>query len=337
MRNHVFYTQKIKPHFEQYGIIFAFIFLCLTIAVAGEIAVANGAWTDNYFLSQNNALIILRQVSINGILAIGMTFVIITAGVDLSVGAVLALAGILAARFATSGSLLIGDVQNGFWLPIFVALAIGAICGFINGTVIARFNLQPFIVTMGMLSVARGLTLLSTNGNPVSQLNNDFRWLGNGYLFDTIPIPVVIFLVIFILAWVVLNKMPFGRYVYAVGGNEKSTRTSGINVIQIKVVVYTLCGVLAAIAGLILTARTGSAQTNAGNAYELDAIAAVVIGGTSMIGGVGTLMGTFFGILIIGVLNNGLDLLGVQSYYQQLIKGILIVGAVMLDPSRKRR
>lgn len=328
---------NFKKNIEQYGIIFAFIFLCLSITIAGEFFVANNTWNENYFLTQENFLIILRQVSINGILAIGMTFVIITAGVDLSVGSVLALAGILAARFATSGSLAIGDTQNALWIPIIVAILIGAICGFINGSVIAKYNLQPFIVTMGMLSIARGLTLISTNGNPVSQLNHNFRWLGNGYILNIIPVPVIIFLIIFIISWIILNKMPFGRYVYAVGGNEKSTRTSGINVIKVKILVYTLCGVLAGIAGLILTARTGSALTNAGNGYELDAIAAVVIGGTSMIGGVGSLMGTFFGILIIGVLNNGLDLLGVQSYYQQLIKGVLIVGAVMLDPSRKRR
>jgi putative xylitol transport system permease protein len=196
--------------------------------------------------------------------------------------------------------------------------------------------LQPFIVTMGMLSAARGLALLTTDGNPVSQLNNDFRWLGNGYVLG-IPVPVIIFTALFVLAWILLNKTIFGRHVYAVGGNQKSARTSGISVIQIKVLVYTLCAALAGIAGLILTARTGSAQTNAGSAYELDAIAAVVIGGTSMAGGVGTLVGTLFGVLIIGVMNNGLDLLGVQSYYQQIIKGALIVVAVLLDPSRKQQ
>lgn len=330
----------MNQHFKklnQYGIIIAFIVLCIAISFAGQIAVSQGYWTENYFLTKDNGMIILRQVSINGILAIGMTFVIITAGVDLSVGAILALSGIIAARFATTGNLAIGDTTSAIWIPILIAISIGALCGLINGTIISKYNLQPFIVTMGMLSVARGLTLLSTDGNPVSQLNSNFRWLGNGYLFDTIPIPVIIFFFIFTLSWIILNKMPFGRYVYAVGGNEKSTKTSGINVFKVKVTVYTLCGILAAIAGLILTARTGSAQTNAGTAYELDAIAAVVIGGTSMVGGIGSLMGTFFGILIIGVLNNGLDLLGVQSYYQQLIKGILIVIAVMLDPSRKQR
>jgi len=326
-----------KKNMHKYGIIMAFFVLCLIVAVIGEIQISRGEWVDNYFLSQGNMLIVLRQISINGILAIGMTFVIITAGVDLSVGSVLALSGIIAARFATTSTTLsIGDTANAVILPMIIALGIGIICGLINGSILAKYKLQPFIVTMGMLSAARGLTLLTTDGSPVSQLNNDFRWLGNGYILD-IPVPVIILAFIFTTAWIVLNKTTFGRYVYAVGGNPKSARTSGINVFKIKVLVYTLCGALAGIAGLILAARTGSAQTNAGNAYELDAIAAVVIGGTSMAGGVGTLVGTLFGVLIIGVMNNGLDLLGVPSYFQQIIKGVLIVVAVLLDPSRKQQ
>ncbi|MBC3378231.1 ABC transporter permease [Serratia fonticola] len=331
-----FFTQN-KRHLHKYGIIIAFFVLCLIVTVIGEVQVAQGTWSSNYFLSDENMLIVLRQISINGILAIGMTFVIITAGVDLSVGSVLALSGIVAARFATTNSgLSIGDTAHAVMVPLIVALGIGIVCGLINGTILARYRLQPFIVTMGMLSAARGLALLTTDGNPVSQLNSDFRWLGNGYVLG-IPVPVIIFTALFVLAWILLNKTIFGRHVYAVGGNQKSARTSGISVIQIKVLVYTLCAALAGIAGLILTARTGSAQTNAGSAYELDAIAAVVIGGTSMAGGVGTLVGTLFGVLIIGVMNNGLDLLGVQSYYQQIIKGALIVVAVLLDPSRKQQ
>lgn len=326
-----------KESLRKSGIILAFIGLCIIVSVIGQVQVARGEWDNNYFLSYDNMLIILRQISINGILAIGMTFVIITAGVDLSVGSVLALAGIVAARFATSNSgLKIGDTTDALLIPFLVALAIGTICGYVNGAILSKYRIQPFIVTMGMLSAARGLTLLTTGGNPVSQLNSTFRWIGNGYI-ASIPVPVVIYLLIFILSWVLLYKTTFGRYVFAVGGNEKSARTSGINIVRIKVLVYTISGALAGIAGLILTARTGSAQTNAGNAYELDAIAAVVIGGTSMTGGIGTLSGTFFGVLIIGVMNNSLDLLGVPSYYQQVIKGALIVIAVLLDPSRKSK
>lgn len=327
------FLTRNKSRLHKYGIIIAFFVLCLIVSVIGEVQVANGAWSSNYFLSNENMLIVLRQISINGILAVGMTFVIITAGVDLSVGSVLALSGIVAARFATTNSgLAIGDTAHALIVPMIIALGIGIVCGLLNATILARYRLQPFIVTMGMLSAARGLALLTTDGNPVSQLNPDFRWLGNGYVLG-IPVPVLIFVLLFALAWVLLNRTLFGRYVYAVGGNQKSARTSGISVVKIKVLVYTLCGALAGIAGLILTARTGSAQTSAGAAYELDAIAAVVIGGTSMAGGVGTL----FGVLIIGVMNNGLDLLGVQSYYQQIIKGALIVVAVLLDPSRKQQ
>lgn len=324
-----------KETLRKSGIVLAFVGLCVIVSIIGQIQVATGAWDSNYFLSYENMLIILRQVSINGILAIGMTFVIITAGVDLSVGSVLALAGIVAARFATSNSgLKIGDTADAVFIPFIIALTIGIICGYINGAILSKFRIQPFIVTMGMLSAARGITLLTTDGNPVSQLNSDLRWLGNGYVLG-IPAPVIIFVLIFILSWIVLNKTTFGRYVFAVGGNEKSARTSGINVDRVKIIVYTISGALAGIAGLILTARTGSAQTNAGAAYELDAIAAVVIGGTSMAGGIGTLVGTLFGVLIIGVMNNSLDLLGVTSYYQQVIKGAIIVIAVLLDPSRK--
>ncbi|NAZ93422.1 ABC transporter permease [Vibrio toranzoniae] len=328
--------RRVMEIISKYGIIFAFLFLCLAVSVLGQYFVKMGAWDSNYFLTQGNFLSILRQVSINGILAIGMTFVIIIAGVDLSVGSVLALSGIVAARFVTkSDAMAIGNFDSAILLPFIIAITIGALCGLVNGYVISKFKLQAFIVTMGMLSAARGMTMLTTDGNPVSSLERDFRVIGNSYVLG-IPTPVIIFGVIFVVAWVLLNKTLFGRYVFAVGGNEKSARTSGIDVDKVKIAVYTLCGVLAAIAGLILTARTGSAQTNAGFAYELDAIAAVVIGGTSMAGGIGTLTGTLFGVLIIGVMNNGLDLLGVQSYYQQIIKGILIVSAVMLDPSRKQ-
>ena len=328
--------RRVMEIISKYGIIFAFLFLCLAVSVLGQYFVKMGTWDSNYFLTQGNFLSILRQVSINGILAIGMTFVIIIAGVDLSVGSVLALSGIVAARFVTkSDAMAIGNFDSAILLPFIIAITIGALCGLVNGYVISKFKLQAFIVTMGMLSAARGMTMLTTDGNPVSSLERDFRVIGNSYVLG-IPTPVIIFGVIFVVAWVLLNKTLFGRYVFAVGGNEKSARTSGIDVDKVKIAVYTLCGVLAAIAGLILTARTGSAQTNAGFAYELDAIAAVVIGGTSMAGGIGTLTGTLFGVLIIGVMNNGLDLLGVQSYYQQIIKGILIVSAVMLDPSRKQ-
>ncbi len=321
--------------FNRYGIIIALLVLVLTIALIGQYQVIQGRWQYNYFMTKNNLAIILQQVSINGILAIGMTYVIITGGVDLSVGSVLALSGIIAARFVTNNdSYALFSAPYMFLVPAFVAVGVGMFCGAVNGFIISKFSLQPFIVTLGMLSAARGMTLLTTHGNPISALERTFRKNITGD-FLGIPVLILIFLSTLIIAWFVLNKTIFGRYVYATGGNEKSARTSGINTRLVKIWVYSISGALAGLAGLMLIARTGAADTNAGLAYELDAIAAVVIGGTSMSGGRGRMLGTFFGILIIGVMSNGLDTLGIQSYWQQIIKGSLIVGAVMLDSSRK--
>lgn len=321
---------------RRYGIIFAFIALCAIIAAICQYQVIRGEWPENAFVTADNLMLILYQISINGILAIGMTFVIITAGIDLSVGSVLAFGGMLAASFATR-STTITPWSGIYWLPVplIMALLAGAACGWLNGWIIARFNIQPFIATLGMLLAARGFTMALTDANPISALNPSFRWFGTGSIFG-VPVPVWILAIVFALAWILLNKTVFGRYVFAVGGNERSARTSGIKTSRIKIWVYTLAGVLAGIAGIILSAKTGSGQTNAGASYELDAIAAAVIGGTSLAGGVGNLSGTLVGALIIGVMNNGLDILGVESFYQSIIKGALIVAAVIIDPSRKR-
>jgi putative xylitol transport system permease protein len=326
----------VKDIFRKYGVMMAFVLLCIVEASVCQYKVATGAWPENSFLTVNNTLLILLQISINGILAIGMTFVIISGGIDLSVGSVLAFGGMLAASFATSS---VGVTPWSRPYPVIVAVLFallgGVACGALNGWVISRFRIQAFIVTLGMLLAARGFTMSVTGGNPISSLTPALRWFGTGKVLF-IPIPIIFFAVIFGVAWIVLNRTVFGRYVYAVGGNEKSAHTSGINTNQIKMAVYMIAGLLAGLAGLILTGRTGSAQTNAGSSYELDAIAAVVIGGTSLTGGVGRLSGTFFGILIMGVMNNGLDLLGVESFYQSIIKGVLIVTAVIIDSSRER-
>ena len=323
---------KLAKH---YGIVIAFILLCILVGVACQYRVMKGEWSENVFITPDNFMLILYQISVNGILAIGMTFVVISGGIDLSVGSVLAFAGMLSASFATrltgvtpwSGTYALA-------VPILFALLGGVICGALNGWIIARFRIQPFIATLGMLLAARGATMALTGGNPISSLNPRLRWFGTGKLWD-IPIPVVMFVIVFAIAWTILNKTVFGRYVYAVGGNERSARTSGIKSNQIKIWVYAISGFLAGVAGIILTAKTGSGQTNAGSSYELDAIAAAVIGGTSLSGGVGKLSGTLFGALIMGVMNNGLDILGVESYYQLIIKGALILTAVIIDPSRK--
>jgi putative xylitol transport system permease protein len=310
---------------RRYGILIAFALLCIGLALANE-----------NFLSTRNILNVLRQASINGILAIGMTFVILARGIDLSVGSVVALAGLVAASLAsTSATAMVAGGPYPALLAVAVGLAIGAACGAVNGTVVARFGVPAFVVTLGMLSAARGLTLLYAGGKPVPALTDGFRAMGTGAVLG-IPMPVVIFAGVFLAAWWVLGQSRFGRQVYAVGGNPHAARVSGISVAAVQVWVFVISGALAGLAGMILAARTGSALTQAGIAYELDAIAAVVIGGTSLAGGVGRVTGTLVGALLIGTMNNGLDLMGVESYYQQVIKGVLIVAAVMLDRSRGR-
>ena len=311
---------------RRYGILIAFAVLCVVLAIVN----------DN-FLSTRNILNVLRQTSINGILAIGMTFVILARGIDLSVGSVVAFAGIVAASLATTSSTAM--VAGGPYpaaLAILVGLGVGAACGAINGAIVARFNVPSFVVTLGMLSAARGLTLLYAEGKPVPNLTEGFRAMGTGAV-GGVPMPVVIFALVFVVAWWVLGQSRFGRQVYAVGGNPHAATVSGIPVAGVRPWVFVISGALAGLAGMMLAARTGSALTQAGIAYELDAIAAVVIGGTSLAGGVGRVTGTLIGALLIGVMNNGLDLMGVESYYQQVIKGVLIVAAVMLDQSRNQR
>jgi len=303
---------------SRYGIVLAFIALCVILSFANQ-----------YFLTPGNILNVLRQTSINGILAVGMTFVILTGGIDLSVGSVLAFCGMVSASFVTG---------TAPWNPVF-AIGLGLLCGLllgsVNGLLVAKLRVPPFVATLGMLSVARGLTLIYNNGMPVPNLSPQYRFIGMGMLAD-IPVPVLVFALVAAGSWFVLRYTTYGRYVYAVGGNERSAKTSGINTRRIIFSVYAIAGALAGLSAQVLTARTSSALVQAGQAYELDAIAAVVIGGTSLSGGIGGLTGTIFGALIIGVINNGLDLMGVSSYYQQVIKGTIIVLAVLLDYSRQR-
>ena len=317
--------ETLKRIVREYGIYLAFIILVVVLSFANK-----------YFLTQSNISNILLQTSINGVLAFGMTFVIITGGIDLSVGSVLALAGIVSASFATTSPQ--ATVAGGPY-PVFVALIVGVLVGVASGAIIgpivARFNVPAFVATLGMLSAARGLTLIYAGGRPVPALIPQFRWIGNGSVFG-VPAPVVIFAALFLISWFVLARTRFGRYVYAVGGNARAAKTSGINVVGVRFAVYVISGAFAGIAGMLLAARTGSALTQAGIGYELDAIAAVVIGGISLSGGVGRMTGALIGALIIGVMNNGLDLMGIESYYQQVLKGMLIVGAVMLDQRRNQ-
>ncbi|OUM90076.1 MAG: ribose ABC transporter permease [Caldibacillus debilis] len=276
------------------------------------------------FLTATNILNVFRQVSINALLAFGMTYVILTGGIDLSVGSILALCSALAAGFMTDSMDPVLAVSAG--------LVLGALMGAANGFVIAKGKVAPFIATLATMTIFRGLTLVYTEGRPITGFSDSvaFKMIGRGY-FLGVPVPVYIMLAIFLILYLVLKKTTFGRGVYAVGGNEEASRLSGLNVDRIKIGVYTISGLLSAFAGIILASRLNSAQPTAGISYELDAIAAVVIGGTSLSGGRGRIAGTLIGALIIGVLNNGLNLLNVSSFYQQVVKGGVILLAVLLD------
>lgn len=281
---------------------------------------------DN-FLTGSNLVNIMLQVSINAIIAVGMTFAILTAGIDLSVGSVMALSGSISAGLMLAG------------LPVFPAiltgLLTGSLFGLLNGIFVAWFRMPPIIVTLATMGIARGLALLYTGGYPISGLPDIFSYWGRGTLFS-IPLPIITMLVVYFIAWIALNKLPFGRYIYAIGGNEEAAKLSGIRVSYIKIWVYLISGFTAAISGMVITSRLMSGQPNAGNGFELDAIAAVVLGGTLISGGKGTLIGTFIGALLLGVLNNGLNLMGISPYVQNVMKGIIILGAIYLSSSRKR-
>lgn len=282
------------------------------------------------FFTVDNILNILRQTSVNAIIAVGMTLVILTAGIDLSVGSVLALCGAFAA------SLVAMEVPVLIAVP--TALLAGATLGAISGIIIAKGKVQAFIATLVTMTLLRGVTMVYTDGRPISTGFTDtadaFAWFGTGYALG-IPVPVWLMVIVFSAAWYLLNHTRFGRYVYALGGNESATRLSGIDVDKVKIGVYAICGLLAALAGIIVTSRLSSAQPTAGMGYELDAIAAVVLGGTSLMGGKGRIMGTLIGALIIGFLNNALNLLDVSSYYQMIAKATVILLAVMVDNKNK--
>ena len=290
------------------------------------------------FLTADNGLNILRQISVNLCLSIGMTLIILTAGIDLSVGAILALSGAVAAGLLKNGLPIEAmgvKLQFTVFGSIVAGLLTGAAAGLFNGVAVTRFKLPPFVATLGMFSIARGLTMLWTGGFPVTGLGPQFGVIGTG-VFMGIPVPVWITAVL-VGVFVLLTRMTrFGKHIYAVGGNERAALLTGLPVDRIKIAVYTLGGLLAGAAGLIVTSRLDSAQPNAGVGYELDSIAAVVIGGTSLSGGRGSVMRTVIGCLIIGVLNNGLFILNVSPFWQQVVKGFVILSAVATDRMSQR-
>ncbi|MCO4325660.1 ribose ABC transporter permease [Staphylococcus agnetis] len=276
------------------------------------------------FLDLSNLLNLLRQISINGLIAFGMTFVILTGGIDLSVGSILALSSACIALMITSG---VDPI-----IAIILGVLIGFILGVVNGLFVTKGNMAPFIATLATMTIFRGLTLVVTDGNPITNLGDNylFQLFGKGYFFG-VPVPAVTMTIVFIVLFILLHKSIFGRHTYAIGGNEIASKISGIKVNRVKILIYGISGLMSALAGAILTSRLNSAQPTAGTAYELDAIAAVVLGGTSLTGGKGRIVGTLIGVLIIGVLNNGLNLLGVSSFYQQVVKGVVILIAVLID------
>ena len=285
--------------------------------------------TNGVFYSQRNLVNVLRQVSSNACLAFGMTFAIITGGIDLSVGSILALSGTLSAGFIAFNNMPVAQA-------VILAIVIGTALGLFNGFVIAKTTIPPFIVTLAMMQIARGAAYIYSNGQPIRAMFPDYQIIGTGWL-GPIPYPVIYMVVFLIICVVLLSKTRFGRHVYAVGGNDKAAIFSGVNVARTKILVYTMSGFLAAFTGVVLCARMASGQPTAGQSFEMDAIAATVLGGTSMSGGVGKIGSTMIGVLIIGVLNNGLNLLGLNSFWQQIAKGIVILLAVYVDMLKKRR
>ena len=282
------------------------------------------------FLTTKNIFNVLRQTAVNAIIAAGMTFVILTGGIDLSVGSILAISSAVCASMLVSGTHII--------VAVIIALVIGAVVGFLNGFVISKGKLQPFIATLATMTILRGLTLVFTDGKPITLGSGDlavtFGKIGGGTILK-VPIPVIIMIVVFLVCGYVLKNTIMGRHIYALGSNEDAAKLSGLNTDKIKIAVYTVSGILAAVAGIILTSRLYSAQPTAGDGYELDAIAAVVLGGTSLTGGKGKISKTIVGALIIGVLSNALNLLDVSSYYQMMVKGVVILIAVLLDRKNK--
>lgn len=317
MEKQIIQSKKIGVYLSKLGPLLALFVLILTVSVINP-----------SFLSVNNLLNLLRQVSANGFIAFGMTFVILTGGIDLSVGSTLAL----------SSAFTAGMISNGMnpVLSVLTGLINGAMLGAINGMLISKGKMAPFIATLATMTIYRGSTLVFTNGNPITGLGDSFffSFIGRGYLFG-VPFPVILMFLIFIILAVLLHRTAFGRKTYAIGGNEEAAYIAGVKIDKIKILIYAISGLMASISGMIITSRLNSAQPTAGQAYEMDAIAAVVLGGTSLSGGRGRIFGTLVGALIIGTLNNGLNLLGVSSFYQQIVKGIVIVVAVLLDRKRK--
>lgn len=300
---------------------FALVFIIIAIIVVMS-------FVSPVFMTSKNIINIIRQISINGIIAVGMTFVILTGGIDLSVGSVVAITSVIV------GSMLQGGSN---WLvACIVALLISLAFGAFNGFMIAYVGFQPFIATLATVTMGSGIALAYSNGKPFTISNESFLKIGQGYL-GAIPIPIVLLVIVVAIGLIILKTTTFGRYVFAIGGNKNAAKLSGVRTRRVELMVYVISALCASIVGLILSARISSGQPTAGEGYELDAIAATAIGGTSMTGGVGSLTGTIFGFVLLGLMTNSMNLLNINSFYQEIVKGILIIIAVFLDMTSKNK
>ena len=309
---------ELSIFMRKYGIAFIMVIMIIILAIASPT-----------FRTSNNFISILLQVSINGILAMGMVFVITGGGIDLSIGAMLALTSVIIG--------LVLNATGSILLACIIAIFATTFFGLLNGVLIAKFRMFPFVVTLATQLVIRGVAYILSGGYSLSLANADFKKIGAGKLFGVIPYPVIILITIVILAFILLHNTKFGRYIFAVGGNENSAIASGVNVFWTKAGSYIISGFCAGVAGIIMTSRISAAQPNIGVGYETDAIAACVIGGTSFSGGVATIPGTGIGIMIIGLIYNGMNLVGISSYWQTITKGLLIIMAVLIDMLMNKR
>ena len=304
---------------DNMGIIIGLILLCIIITIVNP-----------NFLTSNNLMNVLRQTSTNLYLALAMTMIIILGGIDLSVGSIMAVTGVV-----TSMSIAVLDMSVG--VAVVLGLFVGILIGAANGYVASTTVIPPFIITLATMNIARGAAYVLSDGQPVRVMSDSFNFIGSGYFFGFLPAPVLYLIIFLILCYIIMNRTKLGRYIYAVGGNPEAARFSGISIKKVKFFAYTFSGFMAAVAGIVLASRMFSGQPTAGNAAEMDAIAAVVLGGTSMSGGIGRIGGTVIGALIIGVLSNGLNLMGVSSFWQYIVKGAVILVAVYVDVIKRRK
>lgn len=303
---------QIKRFVGDYGILIFFAIILVVLAIAAP-----------NFLTVSNLINVVRQSSIIGIIALGMTFIMITAGIDLSVGSIVGVAGVVFAMLAPASG-------TAFWIPLIAGLGVGLLVGALSAALVVWGKILPFLATLATMAIARTIALVITDGQVISNLSAPAEWLGSGFI-GPVPVPVIIFVLAALLCDFILSRTKFGAHVYAVGGNEESAKKVGIPVRRVLATVYIIGGVTAALGGLVLTARLNGAAPVAGTGYELQVIAAVVIGGTSLFGGVGTIRGTVLGVLLLGVVMNGMNLLGVSAYFQQGMQGVILVLAVLLN------